>query len=208
MEKQKKNLYHVLGVDRSATKDEIKEAYKKKAKETHPDVSGGDAEKFREINEAYECLIDDDRRIEYDVTGNEELIDDKKRIIDYLVGTIIPPILSAKTLEGVNLVAVVEKVISMHRFNEIKKQDDCLFTLKNIDEVLKRLKLKDGVESDNVFITVLKQKKSDIENEIKWLKKEVEFYEHALSFIENYEYVVDVMDTSDWKKLYRKNETD
>lgn len=59
------DYYKILNVDKIATKEEIKKAYKKLAKEHHPD-HGGDEESFKEINEAYSILSDDKKRSEYD----------------------------------------------------------------------------------------------------------------------------------------------
>ncbi|NBP65370.1 MAG: J domain-containing protein [Bacteroidetes bacterium] len=64
-----RDLYRVLGVDRSADISDIKSAYKQLAKEHHPD-KGGDQEKFKEIGQAYEILSDDGRRKMYDMTGS------------------------------------------------------------------------------------------------------------------------------------------
>jgi curved DNA-binding protein len=68
-----KNYYKTLGVEKSATKDEIKKAYRKLAMEYHPDRNAGDAtaeERFKEINEAYQVLSDDDKRAHYDRLGS------------------------------------------------------------------------------------------------------------------------------------------
>lgn len=67
-----RDYYEVLGVDKSATKNDIKQAFRKLAREYHPDVSEhDDAEsKFKEINEAYEILSDDDKRARYDRFGH------------------------------------------------------------------------------------------------------------------------------------------
>lgn len=63
-----KNYYDVLGVEKGAKKDDIKKAFYKLASKHHPD-KGGDAEKFKEINEAYQVLSDDKKRKEYDTYG-------------------------------------------------------------------------------------------------------------------------------------------
>jgi len=68
-----KDYYHTLGVNKTASADEIKAAYKKLAKQWHPDVnkSPNASEKFKEINEAYSALSDPQKRQTYDQFGSE-----------------------------------------------------------------------------------------------------------------------------------------
>ncbi len=64
------DLYGVLGLRPDAAAEEIKRAYRRKAREHHPDA-GGDAERFKEVTHAYEVLSDPDRRARYDRFGDD-----------------------------------------------------------------------------------------------------------------------------------------
>ena len=66
----KRDYYEVLGVGKNASADEIKKAFRKAAVKHHPDKEGGDETKFKEINEAYEVLKDQQRRQRYDQFGH------------------------------------------------------------------------------------------------------------------------------------------
>lgn len=64
-----KDYYQTLGVDKKASKEEIKKAFRKLAHQYHPDKKGGDEQKFKEASEAYSILSDDKKRAEYDSYG-------------------------------------------------------------------------------------------------------------------------------------------
>ena len=69
----KRDYYEVLGIDKSASEDEIKKAYRREAKKYHPDLHPGDktAEaKFKEVNEAYEVLSNSEKKARYDQFGH------------------------------------------------------------------------------------------------------------------------------------------
>lgn len=66
----KRDYYEVLGVNKNASDDEIKKAFRKAAVKFHPDKEGGDETRFKEVNEAYEVLKDKDKRQRYDQFGH------------------------------------------------------------------------------------------------------------------------------------------
>lgn len=64
-----RDYYEILGIQKGASKDEVKKAFHKLAHKYHPDKAGGDAERFKEASEAYAVLSDDKKRAEYDAYG-------------------------------------------------------------------------------------------------------------------------------------------
>ena len=73
MAENKRDYYEVLGIQKGASEDEIKKAYKKKAREYHPDLHPDDPsceEKMKEVNEAHEVLSDPEKRQRYDQFGH------------------------------------------------------------------------------------------------------------------------------------------
>ena len=64
-----KDYYKILGVEKGASKEDVKKAFRKLAHKYHPDKKEGDETKFKEANEAYQVLSDDKKRAEYDSYG-------------------------------------------------------------------------------------------------------------------------------------------
>ena len=64
------DYYEILGIVRSASKEDVKKAYRKLAHKFHPDKKGGDEKKFKQVNEAYQVLSDDGKRSKYDQFGH------------------------------------------------------------------------------------------------------------------------------------------
>ncbi|MDO8442725.1 MAG: DnaJ C-terminal domain-containing protein [bacterium] len=66
----KKDYYQILGVNKDASSEQLKDAYRKLAHKHHPDKSGGDEKKFKEMNEAYQILSNKEKRAQYDQFGD------------------------------------------------------------------------------------------------------------------------------------------
>jgi molecular chaperone DnaJ len=65
-----KDYYNILGLERGASKDDVKKAFRKMAAKYHPDKQTGDEEKYKEVTEAYAVLGDDKKKAEYDTYGH------------------------------------------------------------------------------------------------------------------------------------------
>ena len=66
------DYYRVLGVNKNASPNEIKKAYRTLSMKHHPDRPTGNEEEFKKINEAYEVLSDDNKKRTYDLTGSAD----------------------------------------------------------------------------------------------------------------------------------------
>ena len=64
-----KDYYSILGIERNASKEDVKKAFHRLAHKYHPDKKGGDEQKFKEVSEAYSVLSDEKKRAEYDAYG-------------------------------------------------------------------------------------------------------------------------------------------
>ncbi|WP_457641181.1 DnaJ C-terminal domain-containing protein [Persephonella sp.] len=87
------NFYKILGVDRDATPEEIKRAFREKAKKYHPDINRENEELFKKIVQAYEVLIDPEKRKSYD----KDLLKEKKTNLEDKIGEAIADFLGYTT---------------------------------------------------------------------------------------------------------------
>jgi curved DNA-binding protein CbpA len=202
---KERTLYDILGVHKTASKQKIKEAYKKRAKETHPDV-GGDEDEFKLIAEAYEVLMDDDRRAIYDSTGDTEKIDNTERIMNFLIDNIIPAILSARDVAKVKVIEAFNLYVDSQFEQILESELDTNRKLKRAEEAKKRLKLKDGEEGEDIFQEALSSKIGELEGKLRFFEMEKNFLHEVKEYANKYEYITDELikkheDTGDRKVL-------
>lgn len=122
----KKDLYEILGVDRNATEEEIKKAYRRLAKKYHPDLNPGDKEaeqKFKEINEAYEILSDPQKRAQYDQFGDAAFEQGGFGQGGFGQGGFGEAVLILEALEDLAIYLAIFLMISLVLAGEEQKQD-------------------------------------------------------------------------------------
>lgn len=182
-------LYDDLGVDKSASQDAIKKAYRQLAQETHPDKNGGDNSKFLPVKSAYEVLSNPERRKRYDDTGDARDVIDKESETKEFLASLLMSIIDSNNVVTTDIIAVARKHVqdTIASWNKNKKQAQQRIEIRR--NALDRL-----VANDNGFM------KRVIENDIKTKEADkskmdlaIEQLERALVMLESYSYQADLI---------------
>ena len=179
------NLYSILGVSKEATEQEIKKAYRKLAKQHHPD-RGGDENKFKEISFAYEVLSDSERRTKYDQTGNTKVEVDPfdARMNDFIINVVLPEIENAWD-DNFDLIGNVKKTIEKGEMSAMKKELEIQAQLKVLRSRIIRVSRTEG---DNKIGMLGNARIENYERHLEHINGEMEFLKRCKSEIETYLY--------------------
>ena len=182
-----KNLYETLGVDKTASGEEIKKAYRKKSKKIHPD-HGGNAMEFANVATAYRLLTNPQTRSEYDRTGDVKQFDPDKAIYDTVAGIFYQALDKAiDDLESMDILEAVREHFreSSRQGKEVRKKAEG--EIEKLKKASKKLKFK-KTDIPNLLQNVFDNRIQDLESK----SAEVERHEFicigALKYLENFEY--------------------
>lgn len=164
------NLYETLGVKKDAGPGEIKSAYRKKAKENHPDA-GGDKGTFQDISRAYGILSNPEKKDHYDRTGESEAPNEDQIINGELV-KIFNSIVESNSFnhEHEDVFKEMRKIIDSKSKETKDSIENAKRLLSKFNAILKR------IEKGDLFRGITKQKIADIESLITSGKKNIELY--------------------------------
>jgi curved DNA-binding protein CbpA len=182
------NPYEILDLPKDASLDQIKQKYKSLAQVYHPD-KGGDAEKFRQIKEAYEILSDPLRRKKYDDTGDtsvdrdirDECLEKLLSMFNHLSANIDPDredIVLRMRVEARSAKQAMEHSIGL-----------CNQHIKKLNRLLFKLRFKGNGE--NFLKEFTKKKLEDRQNELKIYYRQIRVAEGVLEMLENYEWGIE-----------------
>lgn len=192
------NHYEILGLDRSATKAEIKKAFKKKSQKLHPDKTG-EAESFRELKIAFEILHDPQKRAVYDrgLSGGFN----PRELQQVLDATVIRVVKTACTIitrdSFFNLVESMREVINA----EIKQKEDTLRSYIEVAETLEKGIKKIKGNKESILIKRLLTEQSQLNESIHSLRLQLA----ALDIIKAEAGKLSIEDPFDIPKLERIN---
>lgn len=158
------DLYTTLGVERDAKAGDIKDAYRQRVKETHPDRDGGNDEEFQQIQKAWEILRDDRKRERYDKYGETEPNESLRRLQNLASKIVSPdhddflaePLRELRSLHnelhktGQAIALKLEKIErDLKAIKEADKEDDCHYVVSALLALRRGLgEMKDSNDDD------------------------------------------------------------
>lgn len=194
-------LYDTLGVDKNASQDEIKKAYRKKAAETHPDKADGDESAFIAVKSAYDVLSNPDAKKHYDATGEAPTPDNDMSnavsiVAEVIRGTIVD---YSFDVESMDLIAVALKAI---KGIEQKKVGDIEYQKNKIERNLKKLekarkRLSKKTSQNFLFIAIegeIKAMNDAIDSMNRSIEHDRRVFSMARDIVEAYEYEFEEVD--------------
>lgn len=187
----KKDLYEEIGVGKDADREEIKGAFRHRAKKLHPDV-GGDADEFAALVLAYNVLSDDEKRAFYDETGEVRSANFEEEGARQVLVSEMIEVLSATSDYGREpLVENMRERLEEQQERGKAKLRACEAVIKNLIMVSERLKYKG--EGQSHLHAVLENKKRETEGAIKSVQVKLRMLGLALTLLEDYEFSADAL---------------
>lgn len=181
------SYYKELGVPQNASDEEIRAAYRRKAKGAHPD-KGGDAAKMTQVNRAYETLISPQRRLTYDRTGQDRPPQTDNAAQQFVMG-IVMEWLQSETNSG-DLI----RDCTLRLDNETRQVNGQIETgTKIMQRLTTRLKkLKYRGEGPNFMRVVALEKIGAVSHEVERLKDKAAMFGKAREVLKTYEYEAEI----------------
>lgn len=191
----KRTLYEVLDVEESASEDEIKKAYRKRAKETHPDKNSGKEDSFIEVSKAYAVLADKSKRRRYDETGDTGENSEQNNVMSSVIALIQELLQSLFSQTGEEVIYV--DIITEMKHGLIDRRN----TLKDRNRAAKKrvlvfqkvlLHLNNRSKEKQILENIINDNIKSIRNSIEQTNRATNIIDKALSLLEDYDFFAEV----------------
>lgn len=190
----KKDLYSTLGVDKNATQEDIKNTYRERAKNSHPD-KGGSSEKMAEINNAYRVLSDPRKRETYDKTGEEHDQPFQEKFIAFVNSMFMIIVNNSDNVNSRDLISEFKGGIQATIEQLQKNKKNALKQIKKLSNVKSRIKSK----NDKTITSILTSHIDGHVKSVNAIEKEILFIQECQKVLEEYGYDFDNIQPSDMK---------
>lgn len=188
------DLYQTLGVNKKASRKQIRDAYREKAKAAHPDT-GGSPEKFALVKRAHDVLTDDERRSKYDKDGDtsEPKRDDSLQMALNILSMVLDKVLAAIDRKGADPISfdIVGNMKTMLG-GDIDNLENTLTQAKRAaakaERMSGRFKVKKG---ENFLEAIIKQKIEVVQKNVRGLEEQLVVGKRAMDMLRGYEFKYD-----------------
>lgn len=184
------NLYKILNLNKSATTEQVKKAFRKLAAKLHPD-HGGDPDAFRDLHTAYRVLSDQALRARYDETGEfdkQKVFSDNEEVLAGLADVFQRMLASGEAFRYDSIISRIAHLVKKHievieaTTAELKTTERVLTKLQN------KLKRKDSDDEKNVFLKIISDNLEKIKNSIAGNTENCRIISLMLEELDNYEF--------------------
>lgn len=186
--KKDKNLYDTLGVDKNASADEIKKAYKKEASIHHPDKQGGDNDKMTQIVHAYSVLGNAGKKDRYDKTGEDTEQPFDKKFAEFVQMFFMKIIEQERDVEKVDLMKKLKDIARQNIAGTKQLRGENEGKKKKLEKVLVRLEAK----KENRISFIITANIDNIKLEIGALDEHLDFMKDVMECLDSYHYKFEV----------------
>lgn len=187
-----RDLYKLLGVTSDASAAQLRRAFRKMSKRYHPDMPTGDEAKFRDIEEAYRILSDDNERAYYDANGKVRERDPESNanseLYQMLAATMAQAIQGMENPAANDLIAAMRQVIVRARKALVKQVKQGNETLRKLQVIVGRIKSK---TPDNVLRSLLASEIAGLETMLKRSDHQFDVMKKGDEFLKDYSYETD-----------------
>lgn len=185
------NPYKVLGVEKTATLEDIKQAYRKMAMKYHPDRETGNKEIFQEIQQAYELLCDEAKRNALDALSEPETagLQLRQQAISELCGCVRMILEQVSDVDHNDIVHIMQRNIEGKlqevRSNMAKVKNHMRKNTQAIKRMIKK------TEGENFLVTAIKEKTEQLNNVLEELKGLENLFNEMLVLLKDFDYNAD-----------------
>ena len=188
------DLYEILGISSNATLEDIKFAFKQKAKIYHPDIpETGDEKQFILIKKAFDILSNPSTKKQYDKTGYVQ--QDKEDLIAnayHVISVSLQEFIKQNNIENrINILDLMVKNC-VSKINNFKKMLDTLEKKRMLMVILKRRFRKKKSDGNNQFQSIINELLQSIKEEMAQLQSQIEIYKYVKKILTEYDYVCEL----------------
>jgi len=176
-------LYDTLGVPKDASPEDIRRAYRRKAKALHPDREGGDTAEMARVNRAYQILSDPKRRETYDRTGSDADGPSVEHLALQTLRSILTDMIEQHLESGADFVTMMREAVHHGLLLLPREREKATRKIDRLERLRPAVVVKEG---ENIFTHLVDEKLASARAMLTQVERQVEIATYALEILKGY----------------------